>query len=188
MRRIGGAILLLVMSAGASFAQLPGGNIFLGYSYLSADTANTTGRTSLNGWEASLEGKVLPFIGVVADFSTGYGTHQRSPVPIACTTAGCPTFPTKEKITTYLLGPRISFPIHHVRPFAEALIGAAHTDEPNGTITASDTSFATAVGGGADFRLLPIIGWRIQADWLSRSFLGSRRNDIRVSSGIVVRF
>lgn len=142
--------MLLVASACASFAQLPSGNIFLGYSYLSADTANTTGRTGLNGWEGSLEGKILPFIGVVADFSTGYGTYHRSPSPIACATTGCLTFPTKEKITMYLLGPRLTFPIHPVRPFAEALIGAAHTDEPNGTVTASDTSFATAVGGGAD--------------------------------------
>src|SRR5438477_9430396 len=124
MRRIGGAILLLAMSAGASLAQLPGGNIFWGYSYLSADTANTTGHTSLNGWEASLEGKVLPFIGLVADFCTGYGTYRR---PFACPIFGCPATPTKEKINTYLFGPRVSVPILHVRPFAEALIGAAHT-------------------------------------------------------------
>jgi hypothetical protein len=188
MRTIGGGLLLLLLSACAAFAQVPSGNIFLGYSYLSADTVNSSGPSSLNGWEASLEGKVFPLVGVVADFSAGYGTYHRSPVAIFCPTTGCPTFPTKEKVNTYLFGPRISFSVHNVRPFAEALMGAAHMDEPVGTVTRSDTSFATAVGGGADFKLLPIIGWRVQADWLSRSFLGSRRNDVRVSTGVIVHF
>ena len=52
----------------AVYAQVPGGNVYFGYSYMSADLVSNN-RTSMNGWNGSIEGKVLPFIGIVADFS-----------------------------------------------------------------------------------------------------------------------
>jgi len=60
-----GSVLTVVVLAVSASAQVPKGNVFIGYSYLSADTG--LGRQSVNGWNASLEGKVLPFIGVVGD-------------------------------------------------------------------------------------------------------------------------
>jgi hypothetical protein len=43
-----------------AFAQIPKGNVFLGYSYISADIPNFAHREHLNGWEASFERKVFP--------------------------------------------------------------------------------------------------------------------------------
>src|SRR5258708_24334448 len=70
---------LLLLPAAAS-AQIPArGNVFFGYSYGSADFSSA-GRTNLNGWNGSLEGKVLPWVGFVADLSGLYGSQKISPV------------------------------------------------------------------------------------------------------------
>src|SRR5579863_2616317 len=45
--------------------------IFGGYSYLSGDFTTVT-NGGVNGWNASLNAKVKPWVGVVADFSAYY--------------------------------------------------------------------------------------------------------------------
>src|SRR5207247_10325322 len=76
MRVVAGAVLFLLSFLGSAFAQIPKANIFVGYSYMSADLPNISGRQNLNGWEGSLEGKVLPLLGIVADGSGNYGKTQ----------------------------------------------------------------------------------------------------------------
>ena len=73
MRRNIAIVFTFFALATVAYAQLPGGNVFVGYSYMSADLASNS-RTNLNGWNGSVEGKVLPFIGLVADFSGHYGS------------------------------------------------------------------------------------------------------------------
>src|SRR5439155_10967973 len=73
--RVMAVSVLLLTFVGVSFAQVPKGNVFVGYSYLSEDI-NSSSRPNLNGWEGSLEGKVLPFIGIVADGSGHYVTTR----------------------------------------------------------------------------------------------------------------
>jgi hypothetical protein len=67
------------------FAQAAtSGNIFIGYSYSGGDVSVPTAperlvsshTAGLNGWESSLEGKFLPWIGIVADLSGHYGSHD----------------------------------------------------------------------------------------------------------------
>ena len=70
MSRPSSLVLLLTFLsalASASWAQIPTkGNVFFGYSY--DHTAISQGDSgSLNGWDASLEGKMAPFIGLVLD-------------------------------------------------------------------------------------------------------------------------
>jgi len=60
---------IFIFSPLSVYAQ--GSNAFLGYSYLNAD--GLSNRTHFNGWNASLEGKMFPFIGIVADLSGHYG-------------------------------------------------------------------------------------------------------------------
>jgi len=67
--------------AGLAAAQVPtSGNVFFGYSYYNTDISPID-RANTNGWEGSLEGKVFPHIGIVADFSGHYGSEN---FPIAC--------------------------------------------------------------------------------------------------------
>jgi hypothetical protein len=145
--------------------------------------------TGLNGWNASLEGKVFPFVGLVADFSGFYGSQT---LPVACPlqVLPCPTQPTSTDISEYnfLFGPRVSFRIRKFRPFVHALIGAGHIRETATGISGSGTSFADALGGGLDYHLIPLINWRIQLDALQTRFFSSSQDNLRFSTGIVVHF
>src|ERR1700688_808862 len=90
MRKIGLSVFALAILSGLASAQIPtSGNVFFGYSYYNADLSSV-GRSSFNGWTGSVEGKVLPFIGIVGEFTQTYGSEN---IPlIACLSALlCPT-------------------------------------------------------------------------------------------------
>ena len=174
-----GLVLLLVAVSAAQI--VPKGNIFIGYSYMHQGM-NAVGPTNMNGWNGSLEGKVLPFVGLVVDFSGHYGSLPPLPCP-----GGGPCLRSDFKLYNVLLGPRVSVSIHGVRPFAHALFGVAHETQSGGG-SVSDNSFSTAVGGGVDFKLAPIIGWRVQADALRTSLFASSNVNLRASTGLVLRF
>jgi hypothetical protein len=80
----------------------------------------------------------------------------------------------------------VSVSVGKIRPFAEALFGAAHVSVNNGG--PSDTSFATALGGGIDYRIIRPIAWRFQGDYVQTRFFGATQNNVRFSTGIVLRF
>jgi hypothetical protein len=192
MRKIVVALGSLLLLSSLALAQIPtSGNVFFGYSYQNSDVG-VPNRTSMNGWEATVEGKFLPFIGIAADFSSYYGTPNFPiAVPVAvpvCTLPPCPV-PTPVNFSTseqnYLFGPRVSISVSKFRPFAEALFGAGHI---NAHSAGSDTSFATAIGGGFDYKLLKIVAWRFQGDYLRTSFFSSTQDNVRLTTGIVVRF
>jgi opacity protein-like surface antigen len=157
------ALIVLFLASGAS-AQVPtSGNIFFGYSHNSADS-NGGPRFGLNGWDGSLEGKVAPWVGIVADLSGAYGSG--------------------DSLHTVVFGPRLSVPVGRITPFAHALVGVSHI---SGHST-SDTSFGDALGGGLDYQFLDRIGWRFQIDDLQTRFFSRTQNDFRFSTGIVLHF
>ena len=160
MYRITAIVFTLLVLVTVGYAQIPSGNAYIGYSYMSADLLSN--RTNLNGWNGSLEGKVLPFIGFVADFSGNYGTAGVASNP-SCTglvSGSCSGLSASTDIYSYLFGPRVSVTVGKVRPFAEALFGAGHITESASGFSNSNTSFAYAVGGGIDYHLIPLISWR----------------------------
>jgi outer membrane protein with beta-barrel domain len=170
---------VFVFSSGA-MAQIPKANVFLGYSYARADLNN--GNTSnLNGWEGSLEGKFLPFVGIVADLSGEYGSNNFP-------SSSNQVFQVNAHEHNFLFGPRVSVGIGRVRPFAHALFGAGHVSVSGQGYSASDTAFATALGGGLDFKLIPLVSWRFQGDYLQTRFFGNRQDNGRFSTGIVLNF
>jgi hypothetical protein len=167
-------------------AQVPtSGNVFFGYSYASADT-NSNDRASLNGWNGSLEGKVFPWIGVVADFSGHYGSESFLQLGIPCPPNCSASVDTN--VYNVLFGPRVSVAVGRIRPFAHALFGVGHISASASGVSASDTSFATALGGGVDYRLFHAIGWRVQADMLQTRFFDDTQNNFRLSTGLVLHF
>ena len=187
-RAIAIAFTLFVLASGG-YAQVPGGNVYFGYSYMSADLLSNN-RTSLNGWNGSIEGKVMPFIGVVADFSEQYGSVGVAPNPACTVIIGGSCFPLSATthIQTFLLGPRVSVSVAKFRPFAEALIGAGHVSENASPFSNSDTSFAYALGGGLDYHLIPLISWRLEGDEVQTRFFSNTQNNVRISTGIVIHF
>jgi len=194
MCRSGAFVFTLFLLTSALNAQiLPKGNVFVGYSFNRAGTSQpgafNTDRSNLNGWEGSLEGKFLPFLGIVADVSGHYGSTTFA-APIDCTLAQPPCSPIHQNVKEYnfLLGPRVSVSVGKVRPFAHALFGAGHINLNGSGTSNSDTSFATAIGGGIDYHLLPLLGWRVQGDYLQTRFFSNKQDDFRFSTGLVLNF
>lgn len=184
MRKSFGILLGLFLFAGVASAQVPSGNVFLGYSFYSTDLSSID-RANTNGWEASLEGKVFPLLGIVADFDGHYGSQN---FPGVCVGAGgsvpC-AFNANITENNYFFGPRLSINISKLRPFAEFEIGASHVNVKGIT---SDTSFGTAIGGGVDYKLFTVLAWRLQGDYIHTSFFSAAQNNVRISTGLVLRF
>jgi hypothetical protein len=159
---------LLPLTAGAQDKF----ELFGGYSYMRVDATPAFNPGSsgfnLNGWELAGQYKFMDWLGGVADFDGHYGS------PSGVSTS----------INTFLFGPQVSWPTR-VSPFAHILIGGAHVS----TGPFSDTSFAVAIGGGIDTRLVHGIYWRIiEGDYLPTRFFGNTQNNARLSTGIVLKF
>jgi hypothetical protein len=121
------------------------------------------------GWNASLTGNFKHVLGITADFSGVYKSHQVS-----------------SSVYTYTVGPVLTARLPVVQPFVHALFGGASISG-GGT---SDQAFAMLVGGGLDIGLRKGIGIRlVQADWLMTKFNNQTQNSQgRVSAGIVIKF
>lgn len=183
----------------AAQAQIPtGGNVFVGYSYYSSGLSSSfggTNRQNLNGWEGSLEGKVFPFVGVVADFGGNYGS-QTVPIGVGTCAIGvvCSPLTASTHVETLLFGPRVSAGVGKFRPFGEVLFGAGHvrvnvsSPLPDNFNMPTDTSFATAIGGGLDYKIIRLVAVRFQGDYVQTRFFGATQNNVRISTGLVLRF
>ena len=183
MRKIALLTLSLLFFVTLATAQIPtSGNVFFGYSYYNTNLSPID-RANTNGWQASVEGKFLPWIGIVGDVSGHYGSENFPffcpPIPGPCT--------VNADVTehNYLFGPRVSVSFGKFRPFAEGLIGAGHVNVKGG---GSDTSFASALGGGIDYKLIPAVAWRLQGDYVQTRFFNTTQNNLQLATRIVIRF
>ena len=164
MRKLSLLVLLLMFATAAS-AQIPTkGNVFFGYAYNRASIV-TNDAQNLNGWEASLEGKMLPWVGLVGDIQGTYGNDVSE--------------------HNFLFGPRVSVEVQNIRPFAHLLVGVGHIGIHDGP---SDTSFTNALGGGADLKITGPFAARGQLDWIHTRFFSHGQNDTRLALGLVVNF
>jgi hypothetical protein len=190
MCKVVAVCLVLFVLASFASAQIPSGNVFFGYSHASTNLVPGQS-TGLNGWNGSVEGKVLPLLGLVADFSGQYGSQN---LPVVCglpvVVLPCTGPVTSANVSEYnfLFGPRISFSVGKFRPFVHALIGASHIRASATGLSNSETSFGDALGGGLDYHLIPLISWRVQADALQTRFFSSTQSNLRFSTGIVFHF
>jgi hypothetical protein len=156
------------------------GDIFFGYMHLGESHCEVlssghavvcdpfSAKTSnLGGWNLSLEKKYLRYFGAVADFSGAYGGAGQ---------------------TDFLFGIRGGASIGRFRPFAQVLFGAVHARENRTAVLKADTTFAEDLGVGIDFRLTRLLGWRFQTDELKTGSPAFERYNVRVSSGMAIRF
>jgi hypothetical protein len=156
------------------------GDIFVGYIHLGESHCQTiyTGvgivcdplsakTSSLGGWNVAVEKKYLRYFGAIADFSGAYGAASQS---------------------NFLFGIRGGASIGRLRPFAQVLFGAVHARENSAGVPRSDTSFAEDLGVGIDFRLARLLSWRFETDELKTGTPTFERYNVRVSSGMAIRF
>ena len=176
---------VLVLLTAPAPAQIPTrGNAFFGYSYENKPISQGDGG-SLNGWEASLEGKFAPWVGLVVDIDGHYGS--RNYLCVSCVPPGPTVFSADIAEHNFLFGPRVSVQVERFRPFAEFLVGGSHVSRSNG-ISDSNTSFANAAGGGLDYRVAGPLSVRGQLDWIETRFYGATQNGVRFNLGIALHF
>ena len=153
------------------------------YSYVRYNPA-TSGFNdhSLNGGSASVAINFKSWLSGVADIG---GYSRATP----------PAFGNRT-LATYLFGPRVSVNRYgRFTPFAQVLLGVAHSGGGWLTIGGSQNPFAAVIGGGLDLRWTNHIRLRTgEVDYLLTHFgevtNGNTQvqNNLRVSSGFVFRF
>lgn len=164
---------LLMLSSLPLQAQLPKGDVYVGYSRTGTDMfyPNVGG---LNGWEGAMHVKLhKPFIGIEGDVSQ-YGFGANSAVP---------------RTTTFIFGPRFTVGALGPKVFGHALVGAEHSTDSGGPTPTSSTALAYALGCGLDLPFAPFFAWRVAGDYLravGHSPAGG--TPARFSTGIVFRF
>ena len=171
--------------------------VFGGYTYERPDFSLVNSNGGANGWNAAVNFKMRPWIGVVADVS---GLYPRYTLPEL---NGANSVSASGSSYSFLFGPQVSSERGRFSPFAHFLVGESHVSNENfgnqGGLQnfQSNHALSFAAGGGVDYWLKPRIAIRAQADWLYTRFtLGGvpgtnysqNRNVARVSTGLVFRF
>jgi opacity protein-like surface antigen len=184
--------MMLVLLTGAAAAQVPNGNIYFGYTYYNTDLSLNRG--DLNGFQATLEGKIVPMLGFVADFTGHYGSLN-FPVSFCSLCSGPTNASANAHQYEVMFGPRVSFPAGKFRPFAEVEAGVGHVTTSSSAIAGNvvmgfgtDTSYATALGGGLDYKIFKLVAWRVEGDYVRTHFFGTGQDNYRFSTGIAVHF
>lgn len=176
---------------------------FMGYSYLRAVPSLTAGNRVmwLNGGSTSVAFNFNRYLGLVGDFG-GFNDTR-----ILLTSGNPPVaagsfHPTEAgTVFTYMAGPRLSFrKFGRVTPFAQVLFGGVSASEElvcNGCtpLLPKENAFAMTAGGGLDVRVHHHFAIRvIQAEYMMTRFQNpttaatATQNDVRLSTGIVLRF
>jgi len=165
--------------------EAPRVETFGGYSYMRLEDAGITGQDrDLNGYNVS--GNVTIFkrwLGIKADVSGHFGDLLTNITPR-----------TDQGQTLFLFGPQFTLrKFERFQPFAHALFGVGRQTLSNNTlgIDLTDTAFALAAGGGVDVKtpLGSKVAVRLfQADYVRTRFNDTTSGNIRVSTGIVLRF
>jgi len=155
-----GAVLAAIVVAGAQPAMAQGAKaeIFAGGSFLRR--TNT-----FNGWNASITGNALPWLGVTADLAGHYDSGLR--------------------VSTYTFGPRLAVPQDSgLVPFTQATFGVARLSAGGAHVN----GFGAYIGGGLDWIATEHLGVRLmQIDAQLTRISGNNSSGTRISFGVVLR-
>jgi hypothetical protein len=188
--------------AGRMEGHYPKVELFMGYSYLRGvpELADGNRMVYLNGGSTSVAFNLNRYLGLVGDFG-GFNETRLLPTTGNPPTAAGPYLAVDSgTVFTYLGGPRLSFRHDRITPFVQILFGGIHASEETDCAGCApslpvENSFALTAGGGLDLRLHHRLAFRIiQAEYMMTRFenLGTgstqAQNDIRLSTGIVLRF
>jgi len=164
---------VLIVALTAAAQEMPRVEIFGGYSYLNVPASGQEKGFGLNGWNAQGSVNINNWLGVTADFGGTYGSP----------------FSVSLHNYSYMFGPTLSYRATRIVPFAHALFGGSHLSSSIGGLSASENVFAMAVGGGVDVPLVRHFGVRLaQVDWMRTQYFNTTQNNLRVSTGAMLRF
>lgn len=203
MKKIFFLALILTANPLVNLAQeVPKIEIFGGYSYFRMEggtrldqvigpSTTSVSNPSLNGWNASVTGKVNRWLGLVGDFGGHYG-HVTTKTEIVHLPPSIIVDVRGVRTHSFLFGPRIALRQNEkFTPFVHILLGEVRQAlggiriSPGG----SEVSFGMALGGGLDLKVKEHLAVRVlQADYFKTRFGGDWQNNVRLSFGLVGRF
>jgi len=176
MRHI--CVLLLLCFASAFAQETPRAEVFIGYSYLNADTNGLTSRQSANGGQFSFVANMNQWVGLETNFS---GYYKSIPV----------TTGVNASLRDFALffGPRLRYKF----AFVHAMVGLDDLGGSVSGVSGTNGSFAGAIGGGALFKFSRYVGVEGSTDYgFSRHNLfgggPATQNHVRAAVGIVFTF
>jgi opacity protein-like surface antigen len=177
-----GIFLATAAIVNAQETNTPKYEVGLNYSWLHVNASDFNHQRTGNGGSGYFAYNLNNIVGLVGDFG-GYANTR-----------------TDNKVLTYMFGPRFNWRHSRFNPYVQFLFGGAYAwSTPNGTST-TQNSFATAAGGGLDYKLTDRIAIKpIQVEYVMTQFdsanlggstrsFGDHQNYIRYSAGVVFRF
>lgn len=191
--------------------QVPKAEIFAGYSFARTDFAipPQSSRANLHGWNISVTVPLNRWFGLTTDFSGHYlgSATSQFDIPTFCPPLVVCQATAQEDFSfrahSFLFGPQFKMRKEKLAPYAHFLLGVTRLDStmiskviyspPGATILLYPSSFSTSVssatavmGGGADYRITDRFSWRTGVDYWATGFGSSSRNNLRVSTGLVI--
>jgi opacity protein-like surface antigen len=177
-------IVLPVWAMAAKNEKAPKGELFGGYSYLH------TGGQGFNGFDAQYTYNQNDWLGLTTDVSGAYAGQSVTVSGIGGASAHMHSY-------TFLFGPTVSYrKSDKLVPFGRFLVGVAHGSSSAQTsilgqsinVSASDTGFGLAFGGGVDYELTNSWAIRpVQIDYVAANVGGGHANAFRYAAGFVFR-
>jgi outer membrane immunogenic protein len=163
-------VLGLAAAAAAAPADIPRADGFGGYSYARAEDQG------LHGWSATFGYNFTRHMEVEAEVGAHYGGFDNG---------------TSFNRQSFLAGPRLNFRAGRATPFLRALAGAVRSSAgvtvQGVNISARDTEFGAAAGGGLDFAISRHWGLRLQGDYFMVRTDGEMVGDPRAAFGVSYR-
>jgi len=185
------AALLAMALAHAARAQAIPGSVNVRFSeQLSNAPAGSCGCFGLEGAAGDLAWNL---VGLGGRSGVGLGIAADVGVEHTGSVNGAPYGLT---LTTFVVGPRVRFPILKLHSFGQALFGFAHGADSqfpqNNALVSSANSFAFDLGGGADYALDKRVSVRVlQLDYLRTSLPNittNWQNNLRIGAGLTLHF
>lgn len=121
MRTVGLVSIWIFLPAGIFAQDVSKVEVFGGYQYLRNPPGAGNAGINLNGWNAAISGNVTGWLSGVAEVSGNYGSKS-----IPALTG--PPFSFKEKVHTFLFGPRLLHRRDRFTLFGQALVGWLRDD------------------------------------------------------------
>lgn len=193
-------VVTFLFGAAAYGQDNPKAEITGDYSYFRANPGLPSyfNSQNLNGGGGQFTAYLKPWLGLAGDLQ-GYGSYTQ------CTKPGAPVSGCASgNLFTYMFGPQIKYRAGKLEPFAEVLLGGAHSNfYANGCTrigicgskSPSNNAFSMAIGGGVDIAVSPKFAIRlVDADYdltrFGNNFTGGNnsQSNFRFQTGVQFRF
>ena len=200
---------IVLLSGPAAFAQdYARIEVPVGYSFIRFNPQHVIGSFSLNGGGGGFAYYLNRIFGFQANIEV-YGSLDRAfafPSGGTACLAAC-TINAQANLLTYHIGPIFKFRVRRLEPFAEAMLGGAHSNVygnllkacqlacPVSPLSPHNDGYSYVAGGGLDIPLSKSIAVRpVQFDLVSTRFSNrftsgpNAQYNLRYNAGIVFRF